>query len=468
LPNLGFVPAVEQQVADSISARGLLREGDTVLVAVSGGIDSIVLLHLLHSLSSAHRWKLIVAHFNHRLRGRASDADAKLVERTSISLGLPCECGAADVKAFATARKLSTEMAARELRHAFLAETSAKFGANTIAVAHHADDQVELFLLRLLRGSSTLGLGGMHWTSPSPSRPSVMLIRPLLNITKRDIRSYAKTHSLKFREDATNASTDILRNRIRHNLLPLLRRHYQAGIDEVLLRQSDLLREDGDYLVKEAQRWLGLGAPSFANLSVALQRRVLHMRLLACGIDPDFALVEKLRLAPQTWISVSALKQCRATVAGEIETRAVAAESASSTDEALVVSVAAPDVVTFSGARLSWTRKRGSRVLRGKVGREVFDADAIGERIVLRHWRPGDRFQPIGMAKPVKLQDLFVNNKIPRLLRGKLVVAATASGELFWVEGLRISERFKMTANTKRHLQWTWRRLKESEPAGPQ
>jgi tRNA(Ile)-lysidine synthase len=460
------VRSLAEQVDAAITARQLLGEGDNVLIGVSGGADSMVLLHLLHGLSGAHGWTLMVAHFNHRLRGRASDADAKLLLRTCEKLGVRYEAGSADVKKFARGRKLSTEMAARELRHAFLAETAANLGVKRISLAHHADDQVELFLLRLLRGSSTLGLGGMHWASPSPANPSITLIRPLLDTPKARIVAYATENKVKFREDATNSTTDILRNRIRHKLLPLLRREYQPGIDEVLLRQGDLLREDADYLVKETQRWLGRGEPAFAELPPALQRRALHMRLLAAGIQPDFALVEKLRHAPGTWISISAQFTCRATSAGEIETRALEREPENS-DEAVEVNVADCSV-EFAGVLLSWSIAQRARRSAARAGKEFFDADLVGDRIVLRHWRPGDRFQPIGMAKPVKLQDLFVNNKVPRALRARLIVATTASGDLFWVEGLRISEAFKISASTQRRLNWSWQRSTESEPAGPQ
>ena len=175
----------------------------------------MVLLHTLEKLSARHKWKIVVAHFNHRLRGRASDADEKLVRRTTVRMKLPVVVERADVKAFAKKSKLSIEMAARKLRHEFLARVARKKKIKTIAFAHHADDQVELFFLRLLRGAGGEGLGGMKWQSPSPADKTISLIRPLLDFSKAELFDFTRESKIRFRQDATNLSSDFLRNRIR-------------------------------------------------------------------------------------------------------------------------------------------------------------------------------------------------------------------------------------------------------------
>ena len=149
-----------RRVEENIARQHLLKDGAKVLVAVSGGVDSMVLLHVLHELAPLHQWSLTVAHFNHQLRGRAAEADLRFVQRAAQKLGLPFESATANVQQFATAQKLSVEMAARKLRHEFLARTARAVGAKQIALAHHADDQTELFFLRLLRGAGSGGLGG--------------------------------------------------------------------------------------------------------------------------------------------------------------------------------------------------------------------------------------------------------------------------------------------------------------------
>src|SRR5207247_1622394 len=155
-----------------------------------------------------------------------SDADERLVERTARRLGVPFATGRGDVKAYAKAHGLSIEMAARTLRHEFLARTALEKNIRTVALAHHADDQVELFFVRLLRGSGVEGLAGMKWTAPSPSQPKVKLVRPLLGCSRAQIESFARQAKIDFREDQTNRSLDFFRNRVRRELLPMLREKY--------------------------------------------------------------------------------------------------------------------------------------------------------------------------------------------------------------------------------------------------
>jgi tRNA(Ile)-lysidine synthase len=444
-----------RRVEEAIVRRRLLRDGDAVLVAVSGGLDSMVLLRTLHSLAAKHRWVLAVAHFNHLLRGRAADADLRFVERETRKLGIRFESASDDVRAFAKAQKLSIEMAARTLRHQFFARTAREAGISRVALAHHADDQIELFLLRLLRGASSGGLAGMHWTANSPADARIKLIRPLLHVRKSELAEWAKQNKIAFREDATNASTNILRNRIRHKLLPLLRREYQPGIDSVLLRESELLRDENDFMAQEALR-AARSRKNFDQISVALQRRVLRSELLRAGISPDFQLIEQLRHNVGVWTQVGA-RFCRRDKRGRIETKSNTSPDFQNGELRIDLN----DFISaqFEGATVSWLKRKRATLAKPASGREFFDAEAIGNTVLLRHWRAGDRFQPIGMKSLVKLQDLFTNQKIPRERRHKLVVATTESGEIFWVEDLRIGERFKVTASTKQRLEWRWRRF---------
>ena len=447
-----------QRVERIIVERRLLKDGDALLVAVSGGVDSMVLLHVLHSLAAKHRWELAAAHFNHQLRGDEADEDERFVRRIAKKLGLPFESGRADIKQFARAEKVSVEMAARRLRHEFLAQRAHALGIATAALAHHADDQVELFFLRLLRGAGSRGLGGMGWTAPSPANARVRLIRPLLNETKSELVAFASKQKIIFREDATNRSADILRNRIRHRLLPLLRREFSPQINGAVLRSMELLRDEDEWITTEALRHLNDAkqARSFSRLPVALQRRVIQIGLLNAGIAPGFDLVEALRAEPPRWASAESNRPCRRTASGTLETRAVPTAEFSADEHKLLLKSGGRMV--FGGVELSWRSARGTRVPHRHAGAEFFDADAIGGCIVLRHWRAGDRFQPIGMPCAVKLQDLFVNQKIAREQRRRLIIGTNESGEIFWVEGLRIGERFKVTPATKRILKWKWRR----------
>jgi tRNA(Ile)-lysidine synthase len=441
----------------------LLAKGEPALVGVSAGVDSMVLLHLL-----GLGWNIQVAHLNHRLRGKSSDADERLVRKTAEKLNLPCHVERADVKAVARKQKLSIEMAARQCRHEFFARLAAKFQIRKIALAHHADDQVELFFLRLLRGAGPQGLAGMPEMSPSSVDPSLTIIRPLLGVTKRQIRAYATEHKIPFREDATNASIAILRNRIRHKLIPLLNREYQPGVTRTILRVMDLLREESDFV----SRWGERTREPFDQLPIALQRRRLQQQLYTAGIDTNFDLIEHLRLNPKMPIMVTPQQTVARDSSGTLQVSeptfhwsadSLSANACDWTADSLSTSIARPGSIDFSGVTIRWSSGRARRPRRAVrapaiLHTESFDADKIGRTIILRRWQPGDRFHPIGMPRPVKLQDLFTNLKIPRARRHRLIVATTAKGEIFWVEGLRISEPFKLTPSTTRPFHWSWHR----------
>jgi tRNA(Ile)-lysidine synthase len=245
-----------QRIEENIQNRRLLKRGQAVLVAVSGGLDSMTLLHTLHELSSRHRWQLTVAHFNHELRGRSSDADEKLVRQTATALKLPFVAGRANVKEFAQKSKLSVEMAARKLRHGFFARTARERNIRVVALAHHADDQVELFFLRVLRGAGGEGLAGMKWRAPSPVDSKIMLVRPLLDSAKAELREFARERRIHFRDDATNATLDLPRNRVRNELLPLLTRRYQPALAKTVLRLMEIVGAESNLVGEIARQWL--------------------------------------------------------------------------------------------------------------------------------------------------------------------------------------------------------------------
>jgi len=463
-----------QRVENNLRDRRLLERDQPVLVAVSGGLDSMVLLHLLHTVPARNRWKLVVAHFNHQLRGHSSDADERLVGKTAAAMGLPLVVERADVRRFAEKSKLSIEMAARKLRHEFFARAAKKRGSRMVALAHHADDQLELFFLRLLRGAGGEGLAGMKWRSPSPVDSGITLVRPLLDSTKVELQGFARQNKIRFREDATNAQLEMPRNRVRNELLPLLRKKYQPGLTKTVLRLMEIIGAEADIVTGMAQQWLkddGRGGPpghsqsprrgvtAFADLPLAVQRRVLQLQLAGLGVPAEFELIEALRQSAGRFVSVGPALFISRNAAGSVKLQTQ--QPFEFKANKLTVNLAdRAGEVDFAGARFRWdfegvkNRARFSK----RTGREFFDADKVGKQITLRHWRPGDRFQPIGMTSAPKLQDWFVNQQIPRLRRRQLVVAAAETGGIFWIEGLRIGENFKLTPQTKRRLIWHWQR----------
>ncbi len=449
-----------QRLEGNIQSRGLLPRGKRILVAVSGGVDSMVLLHALNSLALKFRWKISVAHFNHQLRGRSSDADERLVRKTAAALKLSVAVGTADVKQFAKKSKLSTEMAARKLRHDFFARTARERKISTIALAHHADDQVELFFVRLLRGAGGEGLAGMKWRAPSPVNPKIALVRPLLDCSKAELCGFVRENEIRFREDATNFSLDAKRNRIRNELLPLIRKHYQPGLSKTVLRLMEIVGAESDAIGRIAENWLRQRAPDFENLPAAVQRRVLQSQLGSLGLTADFDLIESLRQSADTMVSVASDFSVSRNAAGKVKLQNISAVAGFNPNQLELNLAGRAGEVVFDATDASWkfdVQKNFNRP-RGKTGCEFFDAEKVGSPVTLRHWRPGDVFQPIGLKSQVKLQDLFTNAKIHRNRRHRLIVAEAAGGEIFWVEGLRISENFKLTAETKRRLVWRWHR----------
>jgi tRNA(Ile)-lysidine synthase len=442
-------------VGATIEARGLLSQGQGVVVAVSGGLDSMVLLECLHRLSGKHGWKLLVAHFNHQLRGKESDGDEELVRQTATRLNLAFAGGHGDVRLRMSQDGTSMEMAARALRQEFLADTARRHKIKTIALAHHADDQAELFFLRLFRGSG-LGLGGMKWAGPSPERAELRLVRPFLATRKADLERFALAEGIVHREDSSNAAHEILRNRVRLELLPLLERDFDAGVREAINRSMEIIGTDTDFAAAAARTWLKSRRRAYGKLHPSVQRHVVRLQLIGLDITPDFALIEQLRRNPQQAISADEQGVVYRDDCGRIHRRQPPADFNDAT--VALVLASAPARTAFGRLVIQAEIGAGRPAKRSEPPErcEYFDAAKVGERVELRYWRPGDRFQPIGMGSAVKLQDLFVNAKVPRNRRRELVVALAGDGGIFWVEGLRIGERYKITPGTLATLKWTW------------
>ncbi len=455
------------RVLEEIRGRELFPRRARILLAVSGGLDSMVMLHVLCALSANADWKLFVAHFNHQLRGRSSDADERIVRAESEKRGLAFSAGRGAVKTVAKQQGISLEMAGRELRHEFLAATARRLRCAIVVTAHHADDQVEHFFLRLLRGASGEGLAGMKWKSASPVDAKLQIVRPLLGVSKAELLQFAKEERIRYRDDASNATTDILRNRLRHELLPLLRQEYQPGLDRTILRLMEIVGGEAEVVKQAAQAWLANSGrqSTWQNLPVGVQRRVIQLQLQTLRSPTDYDLVEFLRTKPGQITCVAPERYLVCAESGKISW--ARPDAPTFREQTRKLNLSAQARVIFSGLEVHWEiKQRPARIPRQpQAASEYFDAEKVGAKVVLRHWQPGDRFRPIGMKAAVKLQDWFTNQKIPRTQRHALVVAATAHGDIFWVEGQRIGEACKLTSETRKVLIWAWRRGKGRSPA---
>lgn len=261
-----------------------------LLVGVSGGRDSMV---LLHALLGAGFKNLVVCHLNHTLRGRSSDADARLVVSEARRLGLPIEHGRARTAEFASSQKKSLELAARELRMAFFEECSKRTKTKFLVLAHHADDQVETCLFNFLRGTGAAGLGGMK---PVSQLGRCTIHRPLLGVSRTGIEAFRKRHRIRFREDASNAGLEHTRNKLRHRVMPLLAEIMGDSYRSAILRAAEILRSEEEWmssLVPEVAPHLD--CKELRAMHPALRSRVVLRWLRQCGI-PEAGHAETLRV----------------------------------------------------------------------------------------------------------------------------------------------------------------------------
>jgi len=271
---------IPETIRKTIDRHGLIPDGAKVVVGVSGGADSVALLRTFHTLGIS----VTVAHLNHQLRGAESDADERFVRGLAQELGFPIVVKSVDVRKLAEAKGLSIEMAARQARHDFFAE----FQSAVIALAHHAGDQAETFILKLARGAGTDGLGGM---SPYQEIGQIRLIRPMLEVPRQEILHWLRVNGFEWREDVSNSDETFLRNRVRHTVLPLLEKELNPNIRETILRTMDILRQE--------QEWMDAIIADcrlpIADLPIAARRRLLRKWLFEQGAtNVDFNAVEKI------------------------------------------------------------------------------------------------------------------------------------------------------------------------------
>jgi len=467
-------------VAAFLEAHGL-ADGRTLLVGVSGGPDSVALLHALAGLREALPVRLHAAHLDHGLRGRESRADAEYVAGLCERLGVPLISKRVDVAAFRHRLGLSMEDAARRVRYGFFAEAGKKAGARVVLVGHTADDQVETVLLHLLRGSGVAGLAGMEALARAPSAGDgeaapLLVGRPLLGVSRRETEAYCAAHRLGPRRDSSNRSPRFLRNRVRRELLPVLRR-YNPSIDAALLRLAEQAALTARHLDRQVEQvWPRLARPEqgavvldraeLAALDPALQAHALRRAVAQVKGDLQGIAAAHIRrvaelAAGPAGRSASLPGGIRFVTGYErhrLGRRGEAAPAAPALRGETRLRV--PGTTYAGGWRVRATTEAADAELRSAGCVALLDVALARRALVVRSRRPGDRFRPLGMAQAKKLQDFFVDAKVPREARDAVPLVC-ADGEIVWVVGYRIGEAARVPAGALRRL-----RL-ELTPRGP-
>ena len=387
-----------------------------MILALSGGIDSMVLANLLLKAKA----QFVLAHCNFHLRGEESDGDEQFVREFAERNGLTLYVKQFETEQYAAEHKLSIEMAARDLRYAWFEELRRELGYDNIAVAHHADDQLETFFINLFRGAGIRGLKGMQPINGN-------IIRPLLNTSREEIHQYAIENGIQWREDHTNAETQFLRNKIRHELLPVIDGISKEGRASILKSISHLASENELYreLVKEK-----LDSLRFARNDVSEQLLFEWLRDYGFNEDQVHFIHEAMNGQPGTSFFSP--------------THRVTVEREGLELTPICQQMDAP-------VELSYQQLPNDEHFKLDKSTEIaqLDYDKLSFPLKLRKWQPGDRFHPIGMKGSKLLSDFFVDQKMTTREKEECRVLTTANGEIVWVVGRRIDDRFKVTEKTK-------------------
>jgi len=455
---------LQDDVWSYCSSLNLLTPGTRVVVAVSGGSDSVALLRLLCSLRESRHLDVVCAHFNHQLRGAESDADEAFVRELARSLDVPCETGSEDVGVHASEHHLSSEEAARELRLRFLRITALKTGAACIATAHTWDDQVETVLFRLLKGTGLRGISGI---APRTG----MFIHPLLAVSKEELQDWLRAQGFAWRDDSSNADVRYERNFVRTSVIPLIETRFPAAKTaiartanmaraacELFEQQTDQVTDNIEILEAGDGKHPGalrLARAALVGLPDPLLQYALEEIFATAGVGPSF---ERLTRSTQ------AIRNGRTGIRVTLDDRVmleVGYQHVYVYGAAFTVRVQGPVEIGRFPATVDWFRKRLTfeektpadvpSDLCGLDPKEVwFDFDALRLPLLVRHARPGDRMMTFGGHKR-KLQDLYVDAKVDRVLRARRPVVCDADN-IIWVPTLARSAAGAVTSVSHRLL----------------
>lgn len=452
-----------ESVLKTITDNNMFEKGDKVIVAVSGGPDSIALLHILYKLKDELQIKLYAAHVNHCLRGEEADADEEYVKSFCENLSVEFRSKRVDINKLSKIKNISSETAGREVRYAFFEELREDIKADKVAIAHNANDQAETVLMRIMRGTGLEGLVGIR-----PVRDRVF-VRPIINNTREEIEEYCKKNNLSPRIDKTNFQSIYSRNKIRLELLPYIRENFNKDIIKVINRLSDTIKTDNDYLeriskekyekyCKVSGRKVIISKKAFLEHDSIITRVI---RLALYDVAGNLNNFEKVHIYDIIDIQKNSTGK-RVCLPSNIYILNSYGDIIVHKDNNYNTDINTKEYLLKEG--INYLDEIGLRVtlrvvdngnkvdFKNKKLIKYFDYDKIKENMLLRFRRDGDRFIPLGMDGSKKLKDLFIDLKVPKEQRNEIPLICF-NGQIAWIVGYRVSEAFKVSENTKSVLE---------------
>ncbi|OQA19418.1 MAG: tRNA(Ile)-lysidine synthase [bacterium ADurb.Bin363] len=445
------------KIKSYILKENLINRGDSIGVAVSGGIDSVVLLDLLCNLREVFHIKLGIIHFHHNVRPYGCETDKFFVSQIARDRKLSIIIGYENVLTLAREQSRGIEEVGRDARYNFFRNIISKNFCNKIAFAHTYDDQVETILMKILRGSGLKGLSGM-----SPFREGIF-IRPLLEISRQEVEDYARKEGLCYRQDQTNGDHNFLRSRIRYSLLPLIKHEFNPNISNTLVRLSNVSRLEDDFLdnlsvdalkdviINFSNESFILDANILSKYHIAMKRRVVRkaiFTLLGDLTSVDYncieIILEHLRRETGKILKFPGL------VIRKEYNRLILSKLPDNFESVLYekeLNFPGETISDFFGIKVIITIKEQKGDMISDNFRANLDRKTISTPLFLRNRRKGDRFIPLGMRGKKKLKDFFIDEKVSKFKRDKVPLIAD-SKDIMWVVGMRIDDRFKIQAHT--------------------
>jgi len=474
-----------KQLAQELSSDRLLKNDEVVVLGVSGGPDSMALLHLLLELNKSAGWELHlhVAHLNHQLRGDQANEDAAFVQAACDSMSIPCTIDQRDIRKSAAAEGLSIEEMSRRERYAFFERVCIQTGARAVALAHHADDNAETILHRVLRGTGLRGLAGIPRSRPLGPGSQIRVVRPLLRFTKAELQRFLVDAGVAFREDRTNTSNEAMRNRIRNILLPAIEQEVNPQVRDALNRLGLQARWLEEFLVETVQRTFEtivisrtdrsvvLNADAVLRKSRIVQAELVRTAYVALGLGEQDLAFAHLSAVLEILADPASGKQSQLPGGlvvekryGQLSFTMPTTESREALADEIAVHCPGRTVLPVRRLELECStqevRDCDIHRLRRQATRmeEFVDVTAVHGPLVIRSRKPGDRFTPLGAPGSKKLADFLADEKIDPKDRERVAILCDQLGPI-WVIGHRIDDRVKLTELTRAVLHLRAKRL---------